>query len=557
LPIFLIDRQVGLSGDLVALLKVVCLAAFVWHAVALARKRTIARTAAVALACGTGLMWTAVVVIVLYRDLTLTPFVFQMIVLSLDDASRTLEHVLGEHGVVMALAAFAAVVLAASGVAWTAMHALRALSARIAPGRPIVGVLCLGVLCYLVGRDLYYAANELVLYPPAYLQPGAQRAAAPVVPDYSGVAIQPGDSVFIVQLESVNSLALFEPTADGSQFRRRIAQPGLETILKQGGGVFFPLFWANTTQTHRAWEAILCAVTGNLGMPIVYDPLRLMRTTCLPAHLARAGYATVFLYSYFNLEFFNFGGFAKMAGFQDVAYGSGLMAEGDRRYQWAYDDCVFYERAFEYLAKQGLDTRPRLFAHFEVGMNHSPFLNSQKYPQAHPFAAPANGLEHYLNSVAEQDHCLLAFWERFRQLGRDDVHLFILPDHSVYGLLDQPDAIFATWLAYVPPRRRAREFKPHVVVSPVASQAQLYPTILELLGGKPLPASFAFALRGEPRPPGYDDCHLLTEPFSRRVVLHRASERSEFDLRAQRIVSASGEAHAADAREFQQRFACK
>jgi hypothetical protein len=39
--------------------------------------------------------------------------------------------------------------------------------------------------------------------------------------------------------------------------------------------------------------------------------------------------------------------------------------------------------------------------------------------------------------------------------------------------------------------------------------------------------------------------------------LHRASERSEFDLRAQRIVSASGEAHAADAREFQQRFACK
>ena len=137
-------------------------------------------------------------------------------------------------------------------------------------------------------------------------------------------------------------------------------------------------------------------------------------------------------------------------------------------------------------------------------------------------------IEHYLNSVAEQDHCLQAFWKRFRQLGRDDVHLFILPDHSLWlpGLGHQPDTSFATWLAYVPPARRAAEFKPRAVFAPVPSQAQLYPTILELLGGGAVPASFAFALRGEEASRDYDDCHLLGGPGV-RLVVRRNGERTE------------------------------
>ena len=117
-------------------------------------------------------------------------------------------------------------------------------------------------------------------------------------------------------------------------------------------------------------------------------------------------------------------------------------------------------------------------------MHHAPFFNRTRHSQAHPYPVPASFLEHYLNSNAEQDHCLLAFWRRFRELGRDDVHLFIVPDHSlwVHGVPAYPDAGFATWLAYVPPARRASEFKPRAVASPTPSQAQLYPTILELLG---------------------------------------------------------------------------
>ena len=557
LPVlFIPEALIAPSADLIALLRIACAGAFVWHAAALLRGKGGARWSAAALALATGLAWTALLVIYAYREITLLQFVFAMVLLALEDAGRTLEHVLGDYGVVIAVGGFVALVLAASAAAWVLARALRTLSTRLSPGR-LGGIVCLGLVCYLAGRDVWYAASELVFAPPAYLQGGTPLAAAPLVPDYSALPVRSRESVFIVQLESVNTHAVFDLATDGSHYQARVRQPGLETILKEGNGVLFPLFWANATQTHRAWESMLCGVSGNLGLPLAYDAVRLLRTTCLPNHLGRAGYSTVFLYSYFNLDFFDLRGFAKMAGFQEVAYGPKLMAEGDRRHQWAYDDCVFYERAFQYLARHQLDKREAVFAHFEVGMNHSPFINSRKYPEAHPFPEPANSLEHYVNSVAEQDHCLLAFWKAFRRLDRDDVHLFILPDHGIYGMFHQPDAMFATWLAYIPPRRRAAEFTARAVLAPIPSQAQIYPTVLELLGGEAHPASFAFALRGERASPRYDDCHLLTEPFSKSMVVRRNGERMVFRLRYGDVVSANGQTQPADARSFAERFACR
>jgi hypothetical protein len=232
------------------------------------------------------------------------------------------------------------------------------------------------------------------------------------------------------------------------------------------------------------------------------------------------------------------------------------MHENDPRHTWGFDDCAFYARAFDYLAKNGLDKRERLLAYFEVGMHHAPFFNTRRHPQAHPYPAPASFLEHYLNSNAEQDHCLLTFWKRFRDLARDDVHLFIVPDHSlwVHGVPAYPDVAFATWLAYVPPTRRSNEFKPRAVASPTPSQAQLYPTILELLGGGPLPGSFAFTLRGEPAPAGYKDCHLLTEPGN-RLVVRKNGERAEYRLRAGSVIAPGG-MFQSDVWGFRDNFAC-
>ena len=81
--------------------------------------------------------------------------------------------------------------------------------------------------------------------------------------------------------------------------------------------------------------------------------------------------------------------------------------------------------------------------------------------------------------------------------------------------------------------------------------------MLELLGGEAHPASFAFALRGERTSPRYDDCHLLTEPFSKSMVVRRNGERMVFRLRYGDVVSANGQTQPADARSFAERFACR
>jgi len=555
LPAVWIARPAEPSADLIAWLKLACIAAFAWHVTAFLRKRP-RKSSSLALAITSGLVWAAMVVIIVYRHTTMMPFIFGIVVLSIDDARRTLVQVLGEHGVALTITALIALTSTAIGATWTALRALPMLAARLpaAIGGAVVSV---AVLCYFAAGDLWYVVNELVLYPPAYLNEHAAFARARFVPDYAAVPVRSNDSVIIVQLESVTSFAVFAPAGDGEHFRARIPQPGLESVVKEGGAVLFPLFWANGTQTHRAWESILCSVSGNLGVPLVFDRSRLLGLTCLPSHLARAGFATLFFYSYFDLDFYDFGGFAKMAGFQDIVYGPRLMLDGDRRHQWAYDDCVFYDRAFDYLKRTGLDKRERLFAYFEVGMHHSPFFNSSKYPEAHPHRVALTALEAYQNSLAEQDHCLRQFWKRFQELDRDDVHLFILPDHGIYGMFEEPDAVFATWLAYVPPKRRIREFRPRTVTSPTPSQAQLYPTLLQLLGGNTLPASFAFALRGEPAPAEYRDCQLLAEPMSERIIAWRNGERAEFHVRTKEIVASSGERRRSDFSTFTGQFACK
>jgi hypothetical protein len=534
LPSVLIADEVGPSADLVACLKLACVAAFAWHALVLLRGRR-AAPSAWTLAAATGLTWAALLVIFLFKVVTMMSFNFSVVVSSLGDAGRTLVHTLGPYGVPIAWGVLLALALAGVALARGLLWALARGAARLSPGRG-AGFACLGLLSYFAAADLWYATSELVLYPRSYFVQRPYLAGPLSVPDYSGVPIRSSESVFIVQLESVNALTLFERTDDAAGYKAQIAQPALETMLREGGGVLFPFFWANSTQTNRAWESILCGVSGNLGPPISQEPSRLLRRTCLPRLLAEAGYAPVFLYAYFELEFFNLRGFADMAGFRDVVYGPKLMAQDDRRHEWAYDDCVFYERAFDYLARQGLDRRERLFAYFEVGMNHWPFMHTLKHPQAHPYRTPASPLEHYRNALAEQDHCLGTFWQRFRSLGRDDVHLFIVPDHSVWirGAPLHPDGGFVTWLAYIPPARRAAEFKPRAVLAPMPSQAQLYPTIVELLQGPAQARSFAFALRGEPPPPRYEDCHLLSDPFQ-RLVVHRNGARAEYRVGAQEI----------------------
>lgn len=547
-PFSFIGTRFEASSDLVAYLRIACLLAFAAHAVQLYRSGWRGSRVPLSLALAVGLTWSCLVAMELYKVFTLIPFTFSFAVSSLADTRRTLEQVLGDYGAVYSAVALLLTLAAASAAAWTLLRVLRhRLEVRLRPA-PMLG--CIGLLAYLAAADVRYIAEELVIFSRGHFKELPLRS-----PDYSHVRLAAGESVFVLQLESVSSAALFERAGDG--VRPLVPLPGLEAMLREGDGVLFPFFWANGTQTNRAHEAILCAVSGNAGQALSVDPARLGRKVCLPRQLAASGFATVFLYSYFDLEFFNFAEFQKAIGFGSLVYGPALMQEGDRRHAWGYDDCVFYERAFDYLEKGGLGKRERLFAYFEVGSHHAPYGGTPKYPEAHPYRAPKTFTEHYLNSVAEQDHCLHAFWKRFKALARDDVHLIVVPDHSIWlHGTSHPDAVFQTWLAYLPPARRKSEFAPGMVLTPVPSQAQIYPTVLELLGGAPSPDSFAFALRGSPAPIDYRDCHLLADPYARLVVVDRG-RRAEYVLQTGTVRVQSGASEKIDYWTFNERYGCK
>ncbi len=523
LPAPLIAHQVESSSDLVAWLKLACLLAFAWHASVLWRRRETDRASSLALALGIGVMWWAFAAMYAYKAITAMPFNFGFATTSLADSWRTLVLILGAGGAVAMLATVAAFI----GLTVPAARLLlRRIGAFVrARGLPrLAAVACVGGLAYLIGGDARYIAYELVLYPRAFTvdYPFAK-------PDYSDLQVRSDESVFIVQLESVNSYALFTRGARG--FQNLVPLPGLETMLREGGGVIFPRFLANGRQTHHAMEAIVCGISGNAGKPLAADLDRLTGRTCLPEQLAQAGYATLFLYANFDINFSNKGAFMARAGFGKAAWGEPLMGKEAPRFDWGYDDCAFYERGFDYLEAQGLAKRKRLFAFFEATATHWPFWNSEKHPEAHPHRPPVTPLDHYQNALAEQDYCLLTFWRRLRALGRDDIHLFIVPDHSwLTGHLPQ-ESRFSTLLAYVPPARRRAEFQPGMRISPVPSQAQLYPTLLELLGAGRTPQSFAFALRGRPRPAGYEDCQLLADPFDNQLIAVHDGKLAQLDLR--------------------------
>jgi len=549
-PLAFIGERFETSSDLIAYLRIVCVLSFAAYVVRLCRTSWSDRRAPLALAFAIGLTWSCLLALQLYKSVTLIPFTFSFAFSSLADTRRTLDKVLGPFGTVYAAASFLLVLCAASAVAWGLLRVLR--RRFDIPLRRLPALACVGLLAYMSSGDARFAAEELWIFTRVKVNELPLRG-----PDYSALPVHSGESVFILQLESVNSQVLFERTP-GEGLRRRVAMPGLETVVREGNAVLFPFFWANGMQTNRAQEAILCAISGNTGQAISIDPRRLLYRTCLPRQLADAGFTTVFLYSYFDIDFFNFAQFQKAVGFQDLVYGKRLMAPEDRRHLWGYDDCVFYERAFDYLEKRGLSGRERLFAYLEVGTNHVPFLNTDKYPGVHPYRPAATPAQHYVNSLAEQDHCLKTFWKRFKALGRDDVHLIIVPDHSIWSgdAVADAEGLFTTWMAYVPPAGRKAQFAPRTVLEPVPSQAQIYPTVLELLGAPRSRDSFAFVLRGEPTPADYDDCHLLVDPYARLLVVGNG-RKAEFVLHSESVRLPHNVTQKMDYWTFQKRFGCE
>lgn len=330
-------------------------------------------------------------------------------------------------------------------------------------------------------------------------------------------AIVGSDNAFILQLESVSALALGEKVVVGGKTYEGTYLRYLRAMAKDG--VFFPRYWSTTIQTNRAQVGILCGVVGNTRRALSLN-LKLLTVDCLPKILKDAGYTTIFFRSD-DLDFANEGAFASAIGFDEV-HNEDIMRPDDPKYNWGYDDCVFYQRSFEYLKEQ-YPKPEKLFVYFEVSSHHYPWPQHESMRYLHPFKDPESYIEAYINSAVQQDYCAGKFYEMYKKYSPQNTHLLVTSDTSNPVGIHENNVLlsvgaynenFLVPTAYVAPTKERSKYKADVVSGVTPGHDDIAPTVLELLSGSAHDNSFAFALRkDEGDASRYEDCHVLAQPY--------------------------------------------
>ncbi len=341
----------------------------------------------------------------------------------------------------------------------------------------------------------------------------------PYIPDYTSFKTDSQENIFILQIESANALAL---NGDLKLDNKKYSDNYIPKLTKiSQDGIFFPYFWSHTIQTDRAQENILCGIVNNMGASYSYSP-NSMPKNCLPKILKKSGYTTIAFRSD-NLEFHNMGTFMKNLGFEEIHYDD-IMQPGDKKYTWGYDDCIFYQRAFEYLKNNYAD-QSKLFVYFEVSSHHVPWQSKPEYEFAHKFNPATNFTEKYLNSALAQDYCVGQFYEQFKNYNNNqNTHLFIFGDTSwpmggnnenLFYSLNAFNDNFLTLLTYIPSQNRKKEFQTNKVLSKnkIYGQTDLIPTIFELLNHQYYQNSLVFELSKELKKQNHENCYALTQPY--------------------------------------------
>lgn len=336
------------------------------------------------------------------------------------------------------------------------------------------------------------------------------------------------ENIFILQLESINSLAINGYGTDeiGTRAYEKY-MPKLTRIAEQHG-VFIPMFWGNSMQTHRAMANILCGISGNVQSALAERPEDIS-SRCLPQILLEAGYRTFFYSSFPKPNYENKDVFTKTIGIEERHF-SDYIEEEVPQSKFGYDDCIFYKRTFDHLKEKTQDNTDSIFAYMSVSSHHQNFHPREEYKSQWFFPEENSDIERYLNSNAEQDYCIAKFFEEYKPFQKNS-HLFILSDHSfpfVYGPMNNAVGAkvdnFLIPFAYIPPEDRKDEFAIGTVLAKIQfSETDIIPTILDLLNGKTYQNSFAFALRkvekswhkswGEGLKQSYEDCHILAQPY--------------------------------------------
>lgn len=376
---------------------------------------------------------------------------------------------------------------------------------RRSPIRPATVMLCVGAAAFLLSTwfigDLTGAAfnNPVVLFArQALASPDDEEIHDELVDDHGAtfglpsagyhllgedapleqVPDDPQDAtsrpnVVLILMESVRAYETAQGRGASS------VTPNLDALADRG--LQATQFYAVGHQTVRGEGALLCGSYTNFGGAPIYVRFPFLKMRCLPEILQEQGWSTHWISSfdrtYFNKELFlTSHGIERMHDMHEVR-------NVERRLGWGPSDSEMFEYAADTLDES---TEP-FFAEIMTLSNHDPFNHG--YPIDRPEAAPADSTKYrnYLHGVHYTDASVGHFFEIAATRPWFANTIFIVTgDH---GARTFPQALDRE----LEPAREVEFFHrmPFFVFGPgvdttqisfVASQIDLAPTILDLLG---------------------------------------------------------------------------
>jgi phosphoglycerol transferase MdoB-like AlkP superfamily enzyme len=248
--------------------------------------------------------------------------------------------------------------------------------------------------------------------------------------------------------------------------------PNFDSLAQKG--ILFERLYATGTRTNRGIVSNLCAFPSQAGRSIMKRYSVSRPSTSIAEILKKRGYPNIVVYGG-DLQFDNMEGFLRSQGFESFT-GQKDFPSGTKLGEWGVPDHLVFERANEEFAKFG-DT-PFLGVIVTVS-NHEPFLLPG--PSFKVFSKDIPQSE-YLNTFYYSDWALGKFFHEAEKQPYFKNTIFVLvADHGKFmeTQIELPaDRFHIACLIYAPyifgdsPRR----------ISTVASQTDLIPTILGILG---------------------------------------------------------------------------
>jgi arylsulfatase A-like enzyme len=284
-------------------------------------------------------------------------------------------------------------------------------------------------------------------------------------------------NVVLIQLESTRARSVTPYDEDLD------TMPFLDELADSAGSLFAERAYTTVPHTSKASVSINCGIEPHLVQPTTEANPDGIPVPCLADLLADQGYRTA-LFQSSTESFEDFEGLVENFGYAEYYPLESMDTEGyEPTNYFGYEDDIMLEPSEEWLEVNG--DEPFLVKYL-TGTGHDDYkCLSTRYGQED--FADEEPLNSYLNCLRYQDHFVENLIDQYKELGLyEDTIFVIFGDHGEgfgeHGLLGHNDTIYEEGIKVPLIVHDPRRFHDGERVESLASQIDILPTVLDLLG---------------------------------------------------------------------------